>query len=348
MTAKVLLLFAFFLAAASAPAGDRMKNGKPVLYVYTWQNLIADDIIRDFEQKHGCIVDFDFYDSDDVMVAKLESGGGYDVVTPPGFSVPHLRGRGILGRLDHSLLPNLRHLTDDFVDNPYDPDMESSVTMQITITGIGYNPDLVSVPVDSWKIFADSGLAGKLTLMFDSRETLGAALKANGHSVNTSDAGELEAAVATLREWSGNLDRFAVDEAIEGLADGRYAAVHCYYGDLATARQDNPKLRFMVPEEGAVLNSNRLAICADSESPELAHAFINHLLDPEMAATNIRETNFLMPNKAAILLLGGIVSEHPIINLTPGLRAKCEPVLPLAPAEAELYEQCWSQVIIGG
>lgn len=341
---RITTLLVLFLAAIPAPSGEI----KPVLHVFTWPNVIAPAVVDSFEEQNNCTVEFGYFESDEVMMEKLREGGGYDVVTPAGFSVDLLRKRGALAPLDHALLPNLANLLDDPVSLAHDPERRHSVPFMISVVGVGYYPDLVPADIPrSWGIFADKRLAGKVAMMADTREAFAAALKFGGHSANSTDPEELAAAADILREWRRNVDRFGIDEARFGLADGVYVAVQGYYGDIAQIMGEDSGISFFIPDEGAVFSSDRISVCSDSEHPLLAHAFINHLLDPAVAARNMEAMRFLMPNKEAVKLMGERLSHHPALTISPELKARCETFSPLTPQEAELYDRLWTKVLVG-
>lgn len=344
MLLAVLLLVPF----RPAPAGDRAPLGKPTLYVYTWEDYFSPDAIRRFEEKHGCVVEFDYYDSNDAMVEHLRGGGGYDIMTPPGQTVETLFREGIIRHLEHELIPNLKNIHPYIPNLTPDVRMRYSVPFTVSVTGVGYNPHMVPPDIsESWELFNDRRLAGEITLMNDMRETFAAALLFLGHSINTLDAKEIAQAENLLRTWKRNIAIFAVNEATDGLRDSRYSAAQCYDGDIGYISQDNKDIRFFVPREGAPINSDNFVICSDSESPRLAHAFIDHFLEPEIAAENMRTIKFFMPNRTALDLLGDAAGAFPLFTMPPEIRDRCEVLRHLDADAFARYDEAWERVLMG-
>ncbi len=339
------LLLAALVIAAAVPAARAAE--KRILYVYTWNDYFSMREVEAFAKKHNCGVEFDYYDSNDTMLTTLQAGGGYDVITPPPSMARTLFDAGKLKTLDHSLLPDLGNIDRSSASLTDDPEMRYSVPYTATLVGIGYNRSMVPKnAVDSWDVFADTRLAKRMTMFNDMRETIGAALKHLGHSLNTTNPRHIEEAGRQVIAWKKNLDRFDVDQAVEGLRNGEYAAIQAYSGDVAPLMDANPDIRFAVPKEGAPINADVFVIPADSEEPALAHAFINHFLDANAAKNTMLAIRFYLPNVAARRLMDDKTLEDLGFNLSPGIREKCELVHNLGHANA-LYEKVWEEILLG-
>lgn len=337
LTAGALCL----LLSACSFAGER------VLSVYTWEAYFSPRAVQEFEKRFECKVEFDYYESNETMIESLKAGGGYDIMTPSGYGSHYLQTHGKLLPLDHALLPNMKNIQEGTPSLAHDREMGYSVPYTATITGVAYNTDMV--PPDalgSWDIFADSRLAKKMTMMNDTRETIGAALKFLGYSVNSSVSREVQEAGRVVREWKENLAMFSVDEAREGLISGKYAAIQAYNGDFVHIQKDNPQLDFFVPREGSAISSDQLVIGSDTQQPGLAHAFINFFLDAEIAAMNMQDTGYFMPNAPALELLDDDFRKNPAFDIAPEILEKSE-VIHTLDESRELYDQVWEEVLIG-
>lgn len=336
-------LLVLFLAAAPARCGDAPRS----LHVYTWKGYFSAEAVRLFEEKYNCRVDYDYYESNDTMSQKLANGGGYDIVTPTGNSMSQLARLDVLLPLDHSLLPNIVNIDPEAIVLAEDPDMRYGVPYTQTVTGVGYNRRLLPADaIGSWAIFGDARLAGKVTLLNDMRESIGAALKFLGHDINSLKPDEVRAAGDVVAEWKKNIVKFDMEGAVAGLLDGRYMAVQAYNGDIAHAMLDNPDIGFFVPEEGSSISADHMAICADAENPELAHAFINHFLDPEIAAANMNATSFYMPNEGAAEAARDFVARNPAFSVPDDIMDKCQVLLFLGP-KSDIYDEVWTDVLLG-
>jgi spermidine/putrescine transport system substrate-binding protein len=328
------------LTGASISCG----KGKPVLGVYTWSDYIKPSLIRRFEREHGCRVILDTFESNEAMYAKLKAGAtGYDLLTPSSYMVSLMSAQGLLRRLDHSLLPNLSHIDPEYLALAIDKTMDHSVPYMITNTGIAYLEGRVPDVVPSWRMFGRTDLRGRMTMFNDMRETIGAGLKCLGYSLNSTNARELAEAEALLLEWKKNLAKFDNEQYKIGLASGEFLLVHAWSGDVFQVRKENPAVRFFVPEEGTVISCDDLVIPADARETGLAHAFIDFLLDPAVAAENTSFVYYLCPNKDSYPLLPAEIRDNPGIFLPPAIRARSEMIADIGAANA-LYVAVWDRL----
>lgn len=341
----VFLSLIFFSGAVFCDESDGEEV--PVLHVYTWEGYFAPALITRFENENNCRIELSYYDSNETMIEKVQEGDGYDIITPPAFAINKFSREGIIRKLDHSLLPNLVNLLPETSGLVLHGDVEYSIPYTVTLTVVGYNKDMV--PEDalgSWNIFADSRFSGKMAMINDMRETLGAALKHLGYSLNTTDPHEIKAAERLLQSWKKNVANFSIDQARYGLRDGKYAVIQAYHGDVVQMSVMNPKIQYFVPLEGSAFNSDQFVICSETQEPELAHSFINFFLDGEVAAINMDVVKFSMPNSVAIGLMGSKISEHQALILDPELLRKCEVICNIGPEDILTYEDAWLNVLI--
>jgi spermidine/putrescine transport system substrate-binding protein len=325
-----------------APAG--CGKAKPVLSIYTWSDYIKPELIRRFEREHACRVVLDTFESNEAMYAKLKAGAsGYDLLTPSSYMVSLMHGQGLVRTLDRSLLPNLVHVDPDYLKIAADTEMDHSVPYMITNTGIAYLEGRVKDVVPSWRMFGRTDLRGRMTMFNDMRETIGAALKCLGHSINTTSEAELAEAETLLLEWKKNLAKFENEQYKIGLASGEFLLVHAWNGDVFQVRKENPAVRFFVPEEGTIISCDDLVIPADAREVALAHAFINFLHDPAVAAENTEFIYYLCPNKDSYPLLPAEIRDNPGIFLKPEIRARSEMIADIGAANA-LYIKVWDRL----
>jgi spermidine/putrescine transport system substrate-binding protein len=320
-------------------------SGETVLHIYTWSDYFDADVVAMFEDANKCRVQIDYFDSNEAMYAKLKAGGGgYDLITPSSYMSAIMDKQGMIRALDHSLIPNLDNLDKTFTAYTEDPDMRYSVPYTRTVSGVGYNSRRVPAEaLGSWDIFANADFSRRMTMLNDMRETVGAALKFLGHSLNTTDEAELAAAGEVLKKWKRNLAKFDVDEAKIGLGAGEFLVVHAYNGDVALIMEENPDIGFFIPREGSSLASDDFVVAAESRRTDLAHAFINHMLDPEVAALNMESIRYFMPNPAAVEMLDDELRENLAFNVAEEDVAKCEVIRDLGPDNAK-YVKIWDMV----
>ncbi|MDR3211848.1 MAG: spermidine/putrescine ABC transporter substrate-binding protein [Planctomycetota bacterium] len=342
LTASLALIF-FFLAPL-AQAVDRT----PILHVYTWSDYFDPDVLELFEETYGCRVALDYFDSNEAMYAKLKAGGGgYDIITPSSYMSEVMHSQDMLLPIDHSQIPNLQYIDHTTTKNLLqDPEMLYSVSYTRTVSGIGFNRVQIGSLPPTWGVFGKTGPNRRMTMLNDMRETIGAALKFLGYRINTIDDKELEEAGDLLIEWKANLSKFDVDEAKIGLGSGEFTIIHSYNGDVALIMSENKNIDFLVPEEGASVTFDDMVIMADSEKVDLAHAFINHLLDPDNAAANMEGILYYMPNAAALEKLSDDFRNNVAFRIPDAVMEKCEVIHDLGDDNAK-YIRVWDRVKAG-
>ena len=183
-------------------------------------------------------------------------------------------------------------------------------------------------------------------MLNDMRETIGAALKYLGYSMNTTNPSELEAAGDLLLEWKENLAKFEAEAYKNGLVSGEFRVAHGYNGDIYQVMEENDDILFGIPIEGTTLSVDEMVILESSQNKELAHDFINFLLDAEIAAQNTNYVYFLSPNVPAYELMDEEILEDPGIFLNEDVLAKSEPLLDLGETNS-LYIRVWDRVKVG-
>ncbi len=335
----------FALAALLAVSGFGAGAGERILRIYTWSDYFAPEAVSAFERDHNCRVTLDYFDSNESMHAKILAGAdGYNIITPSAYMSAIMNKQGLLAPIDHALLPNLRHLDRVFTAYTEDPELRYSIPYTLSVSGIGYNSQYVK-PEDlgSWDIFAKAHLAKRMTMLNDMRETIGAALKYLGYSFNSTNDDELNQAASALAGWKRNLAKFEVDEAKIGLGSGEFFVVHGYNGDIGMLMEEHPEVGFFIPREGSSFVVDDFVIAAGSPDADLAHAFVNHMFDPEIAAMNMTYIHYYMPNPEAVKMLDQELLENPAFNVQPETLAKCEIIRDLGADNAK-YIKVWDMI----
>jgi spermidine/putrescine transport system substrate-binding protein len=336
-----IALSALALAATLAVSGCGSK--KPVLNVYTWSDYMAPEVVKEFEQRFNCKVQMNYFDSNEAMYAKFKNGArGYDVIFPSSYMVKLMDEQGMLRKLDKSLLPNTANVDGRYLSLAFDKEMDHSVPYMITVTCLAYTPAAGEVEAN-YSQFERADLAGRMTLLNDLREVIGAALKHNGHSLNSVDDAELAEAKQTILGWKKNIATFENEQYKIGLASGEFLLVQGYSGDLMQVQDENEDIRIVVPEEGSALSFDDMVIPVDAPNPELAHAFINFLYDPEISAKNTEYVFYLCPNRASYELLGEETRANPILFPSEETVAKLEMIADLGEDNAK-YNKLWDEI----
>ncbi|OGD18784.1 MAG: hypothetical protein A2W03_14900 [Candidatus Aminicenantes bacterium RBG_16_63_16] len=337
------------MTAAAAVAGGAAflascGGTRPVLHVYAWADYFKPELVARFEREERCRVVIDTFDANEAMYAKLKAGAaGYDLLTPTSYMVSLMNSQGMIRRLDRGRLPNLVHVDPEYLKLAVDPTMDHSVPYMIVNTVIAYLRSKVQDFQPSWSMFDRRDLKGRMTMLNDMRETIGAGLKFLGYSINSTDAGELARAKEVIVRWKKNIAKFENEQYKTGVASGEFLVVQGYSGDILQVQLENPDVAFAVPREGTVISVDDLVIPQAAPQPGLAHAFINFLHDPGVAAENTTFLKYLCPNKDSYPLLAEALRKNPGVFLDPELRARSEIIADLGQANA-LYTRIWDEI----
>ncbi len=340
---KKLISAVIFLSLFLAFSG--CGGPKPKLYIYNWSDYIKKDLVKNFEKENNCKVVMDFFDSNESMYAKLKAGAtGYDIVFPTGYMVQIMTHDDMIQKIDHSKIPNIVNIDEKYLPFTLDPDMTYSVPYMISNSGIGYLASKVGDSfVPSWNVFGDSKYAGRMTMLNDMRESIGAALKYLGYSMNTTKVSELEQAGDLLISWKKNLAKFEADQYKNGLISGEFIISHGYSGDIFQLMSENDDIKYVIPHEGTTISCDSMVILKDSKNIDLAYAFIDYILKPEVAAENIEYVYYIAPNKAAYDLVSDEVRREPSVFLSNEMLLRSEVLLDLGENNI-LYSNIWDKV----
>lgn len=313
---------------------------EPQLNIYNWSDYIGYETLQRFEREHGVRVVYDTYESSEEMLGKLLAGAaGYDLVVPVGYAVPVMRTQGLLQPIDPARVPNLRQVRGLFRELPFDPGNRHGIPWQWGVTGVAYRRDKVPAPT-SWGQFVDGDPAarGRMTMLDDAREVLGAMLRLRGHSLNSTDPAALEAAKRDAIAAKRHLAAF-VSAPVKGpLVTGDVWMAQLYNGDARQAQAEEPAIDFVVPREGSTIFVDQMVLLAGAPHPAAAHAFLDFVLRPDVAAGISDATGFGTPCEGALPLL-----RSPVPYPTADELARLEYPVDLG-EDTALWDRLWTEV----
>jgi spermidine/putrescine-binding protein len=325
-----ILAAPFLLGYGTTPPGAKTLN------LYLWSNYIAPETLRKFEARHGVRANLDVYDTNEALLAKLQTAStDYDVVCPSNYAIEILMRQNLLRPLDHSALPHLTNIDPRFLDRPHDPGNRFSVPYFWGTSGIAYDTEKVGA-VDSWEVLWDRRYAGRILMLDDARETLGAALKRLGASLNTTDGDLLRRAQRMLFEQKPLVRAYSASNFDEVLLSRDVWLAQGWSGQFAKVIDEDPRLAYVVPKEGSSLFVD----------PELAHAFIDFTLEADIAAEICRTMKYSTPNRAAMPLLPEPLRRNPAIFPPEDVLSRTELIVDIGEATV-LYDRLWTEVKTG-
>ena len=333
---RYLLLLCFFLTSCGSK--------KPELHIYSWADYIKPEVVERFEKEHDCVVVIDTFESNESMFAKLRLGaGGYDILVPSNYFLEIMQKADMLQPINKEALPNLQYLNNEIKTLVDKDSMRVGVPYMMTPTGIAWRKDKMNNFDPSWSVFSQEALKGRMTMLNDPREAIGAALKFLGYSVNTKDSGQLEEAKQQLISWKHQLAKFESEQYKNGIASGEYIVVQGYSGDILQVMQENDFVGFGLPKEGTTTSIDFLVIPKEAQKVALAHEFINYLYEPKVACENMNFTCYLCPNTVGLTMIDSNLKSLFKEFLADETLQKIEVLHDLGPTN-EAYNKVWDEV----
>jgi len=304
LVAGALALSACSTADPSAsPTTCRPGEVDGDLLLYQWAEYEVPELYEEFSELYGVQVVRDFYASNEDMLARVLVGGSpFDVVMPSDYMIQIMVEEDLLLPLDRAALPSVANVADEFASPPFDPELRYSLPYQWGTTGLGINVELLGDVEPSWRLLLDpevaGALPGRVAMLDDPREALGAALYLLGLDPNTTSEDDLARAgemLAAARPWTA----VYTSQYAELLVAGEVVVAQGYNGTFLAAFDGDPRFAYVVPEEGATIWTDNLAILSGAAHPCTAHTFLEFMLDGERAARLSNLTGYASPNAAA-------------------------------------------------
>lgn len=310
----LIVLSAFVIPASaddeifSAEVTEYYKNlglQGTTLNVYNWGEYIDDeeiDVITQFERLTGCEVNYTTFESNENMYSKLSGGGvSYDIVIPSDYMIERLISEEMLEKLDYSNIPNYEKY---FNFEEYGHFVENGIGDYAVIYNVGttiliYNKKMVSEEPTSWKVLWDEQYKGKVLMFNNPRDAFAVAQFALGQNINTTNKADWDAAAEYLLLQRQTVKpEYVMDEVFIKMESGEYAFATYYAGDYELMVENNSDLGFVFPEEGVNSFYDAMCIPKGAQNKRGAEAFINFMMEPEIALANAEYIYYATPHTA--------------------------------------------------
>jgi putrescine transport system substrate-binding protein len=314
------------LIALPAPAQQKRIN------FYNWSDYIDPDVLKDFTKETGIEVTYDTFDANEVLETKLLAGkSGYDVVVPTAYFLERQIKAGVFQKLDKAKLPNLASIWPEIANRlaAYDPGNQYAVNYMWGTTGIGYNVKkardiLAGAKIDSWDLVFNPDKLAKFkdcgVYMLDSSDDVfPAALNYLGINPNSKDPADLQKAADLVTKVRPFVRKFHSSEYLNALASGEICLVLGWSGDIKQAQKraaeakGGVEIGYVIPKEGAQMFFDNLAIPKDARNAAGAHALIDYLQRPEVAARNSNFVAYANGNLASQKFIDKKILEDPSV-----------------------------------
>lgn len=311
MLSGILLIVAvLFGFRHQLESGLGLTSGNTIVF-YNWGDYIDPELLEQFEEETGYSVIYETFDSNEAMVTKIEQGGTtYDIAVPSEYMIEQMIESDLLQEIDHDLIPNLENINPRFLDLEFDPANRYSIPYFWGTLGIIYNTNYVSESqVQHWDDLWRPEFRDNVMIYDGAREVLGIGLQSLGYSLNETDSERLREATDKMKTLMPNILALVADEMKMHLGNEEAWLGVTFSGEASMAIWENPELAYTVPEEGSNLWFDNIVIPKTARNVEGAHALIDFLLRPEVAAQNADYVGYSTPNEAAMALMDPEVIE---------------------------------------
>lgn len=338
-------------AGVTAAAGSLSLSGCELggssghqLHVFNWDAYIDPDVLAEFEASRECRVVYDNYSSETELESRLVTGtSGYDVVFPSDRTMDLLIRRNLIEPLDRSKLTNTKHLDERFLARDFDPDNAFSVPYFWGTAALAVRTDHVTDQPRSFAPLFDRRYAGRIVSLDDAENMVAIALLHLGLPMNSPRQADLQRAGDLLKQQVPLVQAYTSDAYKEKLISGDAWVAVGWNGDLRQAADEEPLIAVINPSDGTMVWLDSMVIPRSAPHADLAHDFINYLMDPEIAARNAEFVHFGSPNQAARELLPeelradtAIYPPDEVIAKSEYLKARGAGIVPV--------EQLWREV----
>ena len=315
-----------------------------VVNVYNWDTYIGETTLEDFAAETGIQVRYDLFASNDELFAKLRQGNpGYDVIFPSNDYVERMIVAGMLEKLDHARIPNMKHIDPAFADPAFDPGRQYSMPYMWGTIGIGYRKSVAS-PTSWGDVLEPTEYSGRVSLLNDT-SIIQVTLKYLGYSANSRSKKEIDEAADLLIRAKPHIKAFAPDTGQDLLLSGEVDLAMEWNGDILQVMEEDDDLSYVVPKEGGLLWEDTMCIPKDAPNPDNAHRFINYILTPKVHADIATFIKYACPNKTALQYIPEEDRNNPAIYPPREVIERSEVSIYKGEEIESLYEQALTRVL---
>lgn len=327
-------------------SGSKTASSGETLNLFVWTEYVPDSVIEKFQDETGIKVNVSTYSSNEDMLAKVkaESEGTYDIVQPSDYMVKQMADQGMLEKLDKDKLPNLKNISDTYLDPSYDPDNTYSVPYQGGVAAIAVNTKKVDMDITSYDDLFNSKLANTEVVLDDYRAVIGMTARSMGLSMNETDPDKLSQISDKLLTLKDNVKLYDSDSPKSALISGDCTVGFCWSAEIALAMEENPDIQIVFPKEGPYVFMDNWCVTKGAKNYDAAMKFINFMLDSEVDQMVLDEFPYMSPNAVAVKAMGDDFVSNEAKNPPADVVASGEYVGDLDTDTLALYDAMWTKL----
>ncbi len=319
------------------------------LKVFNCGDYIDEEVLDIFEEETGIRVIYETYDTNENMYNKVKASGlnSYDICFPSDYMTARMIDEDMLAEINFDNIPNYKYISEKYTGQPFDPEDKYSVPYMWGTVGLAVNTNLVKEEINSWDVLWDSKYKGQILALDSERDGVSLTLKALGYSLNSEDPKELEEAKEALLKQKSNVQAYIGDQVKEKMINEAASIAVLYSGDGIALTQENPKFKYIIPEEGTNFWIDSMVILKDAENKEAAEQFINFMCRPDIALKNVEYICYSTPNTEAYKKLPESLKNDKACYPDEEILSKCEVYTNLAKKShvIQAYSQIWTEVL---
>jgi spermidine/putrescine-binding protein len=344
----VFLISAFLGACSGFPFASQKPVLAKELVLYNWADYMPQTVLNTFEKEYGVKIVYLTYDSAEEAASNISVGKiSYDIAVVDNDNLSELIANHLLAEIDFHQVPNFKNVSANFRDWASDPGNLHSVPYNYGTTGLLVRRDLIKKPILHWSDLWDPQYAGKIAIRAQPTELISAALLSLGYPLNSENPTQLQSARDHLMALKKQV-RFVntdTESALQPLLDGEVDILMGWNGDARMARDRNPAIEYVLPEEGTMLWVDSFVISLKSSKQYTAQVFINFLLRPEIGAEIVEAYFYCTTNDAVRSLLPVDIVNDPLVYPPTQFLMKNNFYQPHSPEGTRLYNDVWDQVM---
>ncbi len=335
------LLLALLLILPSMAFAQEEK----VLNILTWADYINHDtIIAPFEKEYGIRVNYDFFDSNEEMLIKLQAvnGGTYDIILASDYILDITRQEGLMQKLDKEKLPNWENIDPVYLGQFFDAESEYVVPYYAGTPLIIYDPAYVDIEITGFESLWDESLRDSLVLIDDARNIVGITLKSMGESMNVTDSETLKQAEEKLMKLKPNVRVLDYNRPDVAMTSGEATVGYLFSAAVCWALDERPDLEVVYPKEGMGFGIDGLFIPVNAPHPDNAHLFLDFIMRPEIGKAIAEMQASMCVNLAAEPLLSEEFKANPALYIPKDILGEPEFIQDVGDAQ-EIYVDIWTR-----
>lgn len=308
------IFFIMTIAGCTSEQNEQKPPPRDVVF-YNWKDFTDKSILRDFEKETGIAVTLKEYETRDMCIAQLQTNPGLcDVLILDTYNISYLKNQKLITEFNNEKLPNARNVDENVKrrlanENIYQPPYLTGTN------GIIINTRYVPADTNSWTVFGNKKYKNKIMLLDDLRETLVPILCMSGLSINETDTAKLDIVEKNARLLKENGVTFGETFTnLDKMLKGEKWIAQTYNGDFIYKTKGRSEFKFVFPKEGFLKWIVIFALHSDAKNPEGAHAFVNYMLRPDIAARSAQTFSYQSPIKGVEKYLPEELAKNEIIN----------------------------------